>query len=114
MKNFIKLTEVKIEETGGSVKVKYYDDYIRPASICFIERIIHKGQRVCLIHFEIGDDHAKLLVKESPEEIDEIIDNFYKEKKGKASKKNGFVVDDGSLGSNPLLKSRKVTGKSNP
>ena len=74
MKNFIKLTEVKFEETGGSVKVKYYDDYIRPASICFIERIIHKEQRVCLIHFEIGDNHAKLLVKESPEEIDEIID----------------------------------------
>ena len=48
MKNFIKLTEVKFEETGGSVKVKYYDDYIRPTSICFIERIIHKGQRVCL------------------------------------------------------------------
>lgn len=118
MKNFIKLTEVKFEEmfeeTGGSVKVKYYDDYIRPASICFIERIIHKGQRVCLIHFEIGDDHAKLLVKESPEEIDEIIDDFYKGKKGKASKKSEIAVDNGLLGPNPSSKPRRVAGKSHP
>ena len=71
----------------------------------------HKGIKVCLVHFEIGNQHAKLFVKETPEEIDEIIDEFYKGKKGKASKKNGFVVDDGSLGSNPLSKSRKVTGK---
>ena len=112
MKNFIKLTEVKYEETGGSVKVKYYDDYIRPASICFIERIIHKGQRVCLIHFEIGDNHAKLLVKETPEEIDEIIDDFYKGKKGKASKKSGIFYN-GLLGSNPSSNPREVAGKSN-
>lgn len=114
MKNFIKLTEVKFEETGGSVKVKYYDNYIRPASICFIERIIHKGQRVCLIHFEIGDNHAKLLVKETPEEIDEIIDDFYKGKKGKASKKSEIAVDNGLLGPNPSSKPRRVAGKSNP
>lgn len=113
MRNFIKLTEVKFfEETAtNSPKVKYYNDYIRPASICFIEEMTHKGIKVCLVHFEIGNQHAKLFVKETPEEIDEIIDEFYKGKKGKASKKNGFVVDDGSLGSNPLSKSRKVTGK---
>ena len=111
MKNFIKLTEMKFEETGGSVKVKYYNDYIRPSSICFVEEMTHKGIKVCLIHFEIGVQHAKLFVKETPEEIDKIINEFYKGKKGKASKKNGFVVDDGSLGSNPLSKSRKVTGK---
>ena len=113
MKNFIKLTEVKFEETGGSVKVKYYDDYIRPASICFIERITHKGQRVCLIHFEIGNNYAKLFVKETPEEIDEIIDDFYKGKKGKASKKSGIAVDNGLLGTNPSSNPRKVEGKSN-
>lgn len=96
MKNFIKLTEVKFEQTGSSVKVKYYNDYIRPASICFIEEMIHKGQRVCLIHFEIGEQHAKLFVKETPEEIDEIIDEFYKGKKGKASQKNETVVDNGT------------------
>ena len=113
MRNFIKLTEVKFfEETAtNSPKVKYYNDYIRPVSICFIEEMTHKGIKVCLVHFEIGNQHAKLFVKETPEEIDEIIDEFYKGKKGKASKKNGFVVDDGSLGSNPLSKSRKVTGK---
>lgn len=114
MKNFIKLTEVKFEETGSSVKVKYYNDYIRPASICFIEEMIHKGQRVCLIHFEIGEQHAKLFVKETPEEIDEIIDEFYKGKKGKASQKSGIVVDNGTLGSNTPSKPRRVAGKSNP
>lgn len=102
MKNFIKLTEVKFEETGSSVKVKHYNDYIRPASICFIEEMTHKGQKVCLIHFEIGEQHAKLFVKETPEEIDEIIDEFYKGKKGKASQKSGIVnVDNGTLGSKP-------------
>ena len=113
MKNFIKLTEVKIEETGGSVKVKYYDDYIRPASICFIERIIHKGIKVCLIHFEIGNNYAKLFVKETPEEIDKIINEFYKGKKGKASQKSGIVVDNGTLGSNTSSNPRRVEGKSN-
>ena len=114
MKNFIKLTEVKFDETGGSVKVKYYDDYIRPASICFIERIIHKGQRVCLIHFEIGNNYAKLFVKETPEEIDKIINEFYKGKKGKASQKSGIVVNNGTLGSNTSSNPRRVAGKSNP
>lgn len=107
MKNFIKLTEVKFEETGSSVKAKYYNNYIRPASICFIEELSHKGQNVCLIHFEIGAQRAKLLVKESPEEIDEIIDEFYKGKKGKASQKSGIVVDNGT----PWF---KYSGKSHP
>ena len=114
MKNFIKLTEVKFEETGGSVKVKYYDDYIRPASICFIERLIHKGQRICLIHFEIGNNYAKLFVKETPEEIDKIINEFYKGKKGKASQKSGIVVNNGTLGSNTSSNPSRVAGKSNP
>lgn len=96
MKNFIKLTEVKFEGTGSLVKAKYYNNYIRPASICFIEEMSQKGQKVCLIHFEIGAQHAKLFVKESPEEIDEIIDEFYKGKKGKASQKSGIVVDNGT------------------
>ena len=115
MKNFIKLTEMKFEETGGSVKVKYYNDYIRPASICFIEEMSHKGQKVCLIHFEIGAQRAKLLVKESPEEIDEIIDEFYKGKKGKASQKNETIVNDDILFNlTSSSKSRKFVGKSNP
>ena len=114
MKNFIKLTEMKFEETGGSVKVKYYNDYIRPSSICFVEEMTHKGIKVCLIHFEIGAQHAKLFVKETPEEIDEIIDDFYKGKKGKASKKSGIAVDNGLLGPNPSSKPRKVARKSNP
>ena len=114
MKNFIKLTEVRFEVTEGWDKAKYYNNYIRPASICFIEEMSHKGQKVCLIHFEIGAQRAKLLVKESPEEIDEIIDEFYKGKKGKASKKSEIAVDNGLLGLNPSSKPRKVAGKSNP
>ena len=114
MKNFIKLTEVKFEETGGSVKVKYYNDYIRPSSICFVEEMTHKGIKVCLIHFEIGVQHAKLFVKETPEEIDKIINEFYKGKKGKASQKSGIVVDNGTLGSNTSSNPRRVAGKSNP
>lgn len=116
MRNFIKLTEVKFfEETAtNSPKVKYYNDYIRPASICFIEEMTHKGIKVCLVHFEIGNQHAKLFVKETPEEIDEIIDEFYKGKKGKASHKSEVVVDNGTFGTNPSSNPLKVAGKSNP
>lgn len=85
MKNFVKLTEVQVD---NNKKTKFFNNFIRPSEIVLLEQMIFEGNQVTKIHFAIGGNKCSFFAKETPDEIDDIINNFYEGKKGKPSVKS--------------------------
>lgn len=83
MKNFIELNEVQFSATNKSEEIGRYSDYIRPSEIIFMELISRNRKTYTKIHFGIGSEKCSIFVAESPEEIDKLIENFYKNRKTK-------------------------------
>lgn len=95
MKHFIKLTEVQNKNN----KDLFYDDYIRPEDIRFLEVLSDSSSDKIRtkIHFAVGEKKCEMIVKESPAEIDDIIDNFYKDRKKRISPEKKKRATGGAL-----------------
>lgn len=90
LKNFIELTEIQFTN-ASSPKSTVYKDYIRPTEIAFMETIKKENASYTKIHFAIGTQKFDFFAKETPEEIDELIEDFYKQRKSSSKKKSRLL-----------------------